>query len=149
MTEIIRLATLEDASNLVKLFDDLGYPSTSQQIYSRLKNLLLHPDYFILVLEADKKIIGLCGLCKMMFFEHDDYYMRILAFVIDNNYRNQGYGKKLLKESEKFSINQSCSIITLNSGNRTERINAHKFYTSNGYSSKSTGFTKKISPKHK
>ena len=37
-----------------------------------------------------------------------------------------------------------CKAITLNSGNRTERDNAHKFYKRNGFDNKSSGFSKNL-----
>ncbi|ULG74543.1 GNAT family N-acetyltransferase [Macrococcus brunensis] len=133
-----------DADKLSKLFAELGYPCSTEKITTRLEQLIVHPDYYLLVLENDHQIIGFCGMCKMMFFEHEGYYMRILAFVIDSDYRKHGYGSKLLRDAENFALMQGCNIITLNSGNREERNIAHQFYQSNGYNIKSSGFIKEI-----
>lgn len=50
----------------------------------------------------------------------------------------------LLNESEMLATQLGCKAITLNSGNRTERDNAHKFYKRNGFENKSSGFAKSI-----
>ncbi len=70
--------------------------------------------------------------------------MRLLAFVINSNYREEGYGTLLLKESEILATQLGCKAITLNSGNREERDNAHSFYKNNGFENKSSGFSKSI-----
>ena len=58
--------------------------------------------------------------------------MRILAFVINSKYRNSGFGKILLNDSERLSKQLNCKAITLNSGNRNERIQAHRLYSKMG-----------------
>lgn len=83
-------------------------------------------------------------MCKMMFYENDGNYMRILSFVVNLNFRGNGLGSLLLKESEKLADKLNCKVITLNSGIRTERETAHKFYKANGFESKYYGFLKRI-----
>lgn len=70
--------------------------------------------------------------------------MRLLAFVINSNHREEGYGTLLLKESEILATQLGCKAITLNSGNREERDKAHSFYKNNGFENKSSGFSKSI-----
>ena len=98
----------------------------------------------MLLLFEDEKIIGFSGMCKMMFYENGGDYMRILAFVVNSNFRGNGLGSLLLKESERLADKLNCKTITLTSGIRTERENAHKFYKANGFESKSYGFSKSI-----
>lgn len=133
-----------DSSKLVTLFDDLGYPSDSNAIKKRLENLLNHNDYYALVLEYDNKIVGLCGFCKMYMFESDQSYIRILAFVIDSDYRGNKLGSKLLQATEDIALQLESPIVTFNSSNRQERDVAHQFYKNNGYSIKSSGFIKNL-----
>ncbi|RXK19177.1 GNAT family N-acetyltransferase [Macrococcus sp. DPC7161] len=141
---MIRKLKEDDILKLTKLFKTLGYPIELTTDKHRFINLLNHPDYHMLVIEKEDRIIGFCGMCKMLFFEKNGCYMRILAFVIDEDYQNQGYGKLLLEESEKLAKDLTCDIITLNSGNRKERNNAHKFYINNGYRIKASGFVKSL-----
>lgn len=141
---MIRKLKEDDILKLTKLFKTLGYPIELPKDKHRFINLLNHPDYHMIVIEKEDRIIGFCGMCKMLFFEKNGCYMRILAFVIDEDYQNNGYGKLLLKEAEKLAKDLSCDVITLNSGNREERDNAHKFYLNNGYITKTSGYVKSL-----
>ncbi|SUM03158.1 Acetyltransferase, GNAT family protein [Staphylococcus devriesei] len=80
----------------------------------------------------------------MLFYERNGKYMRVLAFVINSNYRGLGFGNKLLRESENFSKQLNCKVITLNSGDRKERLAAHNLYNNSGYYSTTVGFTKNL-----
>lgn len=88
------------------------------------------------------KIIGFSGMCKMLFYEKDGEYMRILAFVINSKFRSRGYGKKLLTDSEELARSLNCKVITLNSGNRNDRLAAHNLYKNSGYANTTIGFSK-------
>ncbi|MFH4917474.1 MULTISPECIES: GNAT family N-acetyltransferase [Staphylococcus] len=131
-------------NELLALYEDLGYPTIAEDLINRLKKIYSHEDYYLLLLIKDEVIIGLSGMCKMMFYEKNGEYMRLLAFVINSNYREKGYGTLLLKESEMLATQLGCKAITLNSGNREERDNAHSFYKSNGFENKSSGFSKNL-----
>jgi len=109
-----------------------------------LKKIYSHEDYYLLFLIKDDVIIGLSGMCKMMFYEKNGEYMRLLTFVINSNYREKGYGTLLLKESQILATQLGCKAITLNSGNREERDNAHSFYKNNGFEKQSSGFSKSL-----
>lgn len=143
----IKLCSKNDLSNigqLAVLFSELGYGEDEFTLKQRLSKIIDHEDYCMLLLRERGRIIGLSGMCKMMFYEKEGFYMRILAFVIGSEYRNNGNGKRLLEASIKFAKSLDCKTITLNSGNRAERDNAHKFYESCGFTQKSQGFTMDI-----
>ncbi|MGW7904449.1 GNAT family N-acetyltransferase [Staphylococcus xylosus] len=147
MTIEVRLFEEQDLikiKELLVLYKDLGYPTITEDLVNRLKKICSHEDCYLLLLIKDDVIIGLSGLCKMMFYEKKGEYMRLLAFVINSNYRGKGYGRLLLKESEMLATQLGCKAITLNSGNREERDSAHSFYKSNGFENKSSGFSKQL-----
>ena len=135
---------LNKIDELLVLYEDLGYPTIAEDLFNRLNKIYNHEDYYLLLLIKDDVIIGLSGMCKMLFYEKNGEYMRLLAFVINSNYREKGYGTLLLKESEILATQLGCKAITLNSGNREERDNAHSFYKSNGFVNRSSGFSKKL-----
>ena len=147
MTIEIRLFEEQDLikiKELLVLYEDLGYPTITEDLVNRLKKIYIHEDYYLLLLIKDDVIIGLSGMCKMMFYEKNGEYMRLLTFVINSNYREKGYGTLLLKESQILATQLGCKAITLNSGNREERDNAHSFYKNNGFEKKSSGFSKSL-----
>ncbi|MDW4140924.1 GNAT family N-acetyltransferase [Staphylococcus saprophyticus] len=135
---------LNKINELLVLYEYLGYPTIAKDLLIRLKNIFNHQDYYLLLLVKDDVIIGLSGMCKMMFYEKNGEYMRVLAFVINTDHREKGYGRLLLKESEMLATQLGCKAITLNSGNREERDSAHSFYKSNGFENKSSGFSKNL-----
>ncbi|MFC6401193.1 GNAT family N-acetyltransferase [Mammaliicoccus sciuri] len=129
---------------LLQLYNELGYPTTRKDLIHRLTKINNHKDYYMMLLFEDEKIIGFSGMCKMMFYENNGDYMRILAFVINSNFRQYGLGSFLLNESEKMAEKLNCKAMTLTSGIRIERENAHKFYISNGFECTSYGFFKNM-----
>ncbi|MCD8849039.1 GNAT family N-acetyltransferase [Staphylococcus arlettae] len=141
---LLKESDLNKIEELLVLYMDLGYPTATKDLLSRLNKIYKHEDYYLLLLIKDDVIIGFSGMCKMLFYEKNGEYMRLLAFVINSNYRGQGYGTFLLKESELLATQLGCKVITLNSGNKTERDNAHNFYEKYGFEKKSSGFSKSL-----
>ncbi|SFA50862.1 N-acetylglutamate synthase, GNAT family [Parageobacillus thermantarcticus] len=141
----IRKAVIKDVPELASLMEQLGYPTTVESMTIRFNNIESNPSYHTLVAEMNGKVVGMIGLCTGVLYEKDGLYARVIAFVVDSNYRNKGIGKLLIKEAERWARNQGAHSIVLNSGNRPERKNAHEFYKHMGYIEKSTGFAKSLS----
>ncbi len=87
----------------------------------------------------------MAGATTGYFYEHDGGYVRILAFVVKADFRNQGIAKRLLQAVEDWAKQIKAATLVLNSGNRPEREAAHVFYIKQGFEAKSTGFVKKLS----
>jgi len=140
----IREACSSDIPQLAYLMGQLGYSTLIEQMRIRFEKISAEPSYHTLVIEVEGKVVGMSGLCTGFFYELDGIYVRIVAFVVDDTYRNQGLGKLLLAESEKWARSKGAVGIVLNSGNRTERLAAHAFYKAMGYRDKSIGFAKQL-----
>jgi GNAT superfamily N-acetyltransferase len=140
----IREATINDIPELVVLMKQLGYPTTVDKMKFRFNAISSNSNYHTLVADYDGKVVGMAGLCTNPFYEFDGSYVRIVAFVVDANYRKKGIGKKLIQEAESWARKQGAISIGLNSGNREERKEAHQFYLNMGYKDKSIGFTKNL-----
>ncbi|MFS0824684.1 N-acetyltransferase family protein [Bacillus sp. 1P02SD] len=140
----IREATVYDIEELTSLVEQLGYPTTIENMKTRFSNIESSPDYHTLVASYDGKIVGMIGIVKGYYYELDGFYVRIVALVVDSNYRNKGIGKKLLEEAESWARIIGATGIGINSGNRPERVKAHRFYKNMGYVEKSIGFAKSL-----
>ncbi|GIN72644.1 N-acetyltransferase [Bacillus sp. J14TS2] len=140
----IREATVNDIEVLTSLMEQLGYPTTIESMKTRMNHIEASPDYHTLLASYDGKVIGMIGLVKGYYYEMDGFCIRIVAFVVDSNYRGKGIGKKLLAEAESWARKIGATGIGLNSGNRPERFTAHKLYKSMGYIEKSIGFAKSL-----
>lgn len=140
----IRSMTRNDSNNMEVLMNQLGYPSTNQKIQSRLDKILDLPNYETFVAEINGELVGFVGMCKQIAYEFDQPYVRVLALVVHEDYRRKNIGQNLMLEVEEWAKKNNCIAITLNSGNREERIAAYNFYKKLGYIGKSTGFSKTL-----
>lgn len=138
----IRSMTLKDINNMDLLMKQLGYPSSNQKIQERFNKILNIPNYETFVAEVNGELVGFVGMCKQTAYEFDEPYVRLLALVVHDDYRRKNIGQNLMLAVEDWAKKNDCIAIILNSGNREERIAAHKFYKSLGYLKKSTGFSK-------
>ena len=141
----IRYANATDLSDITFLITELGYESTEGEVTSRLSKLSSNPDYHTLVAEMDNQVIGLLGLHIGLAYEFNGCYGRIICLVVNQQYRKNGIGKQLLARAKETVIGQGGSAMILNSGNKTDREDAHKFYLKNGFTAKSTGFVMRFS----
>ncbi|MBB4826311.1 GNAT superfamily N-acetyltransferase [Sporosarcina luteola] len=144
MNIAVRKLLEQDYEALVKLFKELGYPSSQGAIEQRFNLLNQQGSYYSFVAVDEGQVVGFAGVCQMFQFERDGSYARVLAFVIDANVRKRGIGTVLLKSVEEWARQNNCHSITLNSGNREERLAAHSFYETNGYVRRSSGFSKSL-----
>jgi len=141
---IIRDALVEDIEALTLLMADLGYPTSVTDMKARFESIAAHPDYKTIVAVLDNEVVGMAGLCKGIYYEMNGTYMRILAFVVKQDYRNMGIGRQLIAVAENWAVEQGLNIVIINSGNRDERLASHAFYHEMGYAIKSLGFVKKL-----
>ena len=136
----IRYAKKEDVGDITLLMSELGYEAAESEVKYRLSKLDKNPDYHTIVAEIDKKVVGLMGLHIGLAYEVSGCYGRVVCLVVNNQFRKNGIGKQLIARAKQIVTEQGGSAIVLNSGNRTEREDAHKFYLKNGFAAKSTGF---------
>lgn len=138
----IRKATINDVPVLAELMEQLGYSTTIQSMTSRFRHIELNPDYHTFVATVNEEVIGMIGLIKCFYYQMDGVYVKIAALVVDSRFRNEGVGKQLVHEAEKWAKSLGATGMSVNSGNRPERLDAHRFYKKMGYEDKSTGFAK-------
>jgi len=141
---IIRPAVEVDIPELASLMNELGYPTSTQEMRIRYMALAAHPDYTTWVAEMDNQVIGMIGLIRQLYYEKNGIYIRIGALVINSHYRKKGIGKLLMQKAGEWAVETGASQVLLNSGNREERKDAHAFYQHLGFEPKTTGFVKTI-----
>ncbi|MEQ2528315.1 GNAT family N-acetyltransferase [Bacillaceae bacterium CLA-AA-H227] len=144
MTVEIRKANIHDIPALASLMEQLGYPTTIESMNLRFRHIELNPDYHTFVASINGEVVGMIGLIKSFYYQLDGVYVRIVALVVDSRYRNEGIGKSLVEQAENWAKSLGAIGMSVNSGNRPERVNAHRFYKNMGYVDKSTGFAKSL-----
>lgn len=137
---LIRQANKNDIDkNLLKLYIDGFYMHYNQRkdIFSNketedLKNnlidLLENPNEILFVIEKNKNIIGYAAL---QIKDKTTKSIWLDEIIIDDNYKNNGYGKRLIDEISKFAKENECQRIELNCWSFND--GALKFYDKLGF----------------
>jgi len=127
---MIRTAKREDISAVYGLIKQLSrHNFTNEQFYDcYLYNL---ERGCVIVYEKNNNIYG----CIVFNIHYHLHYSRktaeIVNLVVDENARNSGIGKELLKAFEKIAIENGCVCIEVDSGKYREA--AHRFYKREGF----------------
>src|ERR1041385_1260861 len=124
----IRKFQSNDILDLTDLTNELGYPTTIEQMTLRMKAIIHLDNYWTFVAELNSRVVGYIGLNLNHFWEQDGYFIRIQALVVKKEYRRLGIGQKLIEQSEILARQVGAKLILLNCGNRDERKSAHSFY---------------------
>jgi GNAT superfamily N-acetyltransferase len=122
----IRNATSSDAPALAELITQLGYPTTPEQMQTRLPPLLVEPINGTFVAELDGRVIGMIGLRIDRAHEYDGVQGRILALVVDESARGKGIGSALVAAGERWARERGAAKIVVTTAKHRERT--HDFY---------------------
>lgn len=127
----IREPQPEDCEKMAELAQQLGYPSTPQEIESRLARMQDGKQYAVYVAVLDEgEIAGWIGAYLFLSVELDSS-VEISGLVVDQKVRSCGIGKLLLDAAERWALRGGCDTIAVRS--KVERHDAHRFYEQNGY----------------
>ena len=143
----IRKANMEDFARINKLFwqSDCLHYNNEPYIYEKtndgcrtreyIESIINDKANIFVVLEKEKEIIGFLFASEEtkghLPFHKKRKYMVIDNIVIDENYRNNGYGEKLLNYIIEYSKNGKYNDIVLNVYRFNE--NAIKLYEKKGF----------------
>lgn len=107
----IRLAKLDDAEALAKLADQLGYPSTVEQVRRRFEALAEKSDEnAVFIAEANGKILGWVH-AHLYSLLVDDPETEIGGLVVDEAVRGQRIGELLMQATEAWTLEKGCSSV--------------------------------------
>lgn len=135
---IVRPAQLEDVPRLTVLAAQLGYPTTEDELRTRLEALMPEADHAIFVaVDAEKHVTGWISLFVYRPLMRDPLVM-VAGLVVDEAYRGQGIGRLLMKRAEAWAYERDCEGIYLKSN--VKRVQSHAFYEKLGYRNTKTQF---------
>lgn len=121
----------DDSRDVAVLCAQLGYPSSEDQVRSRLNSLTGHRDQGLFVAEApDGKVVGWVHVLGMRLLESDPF-AEIGGLVVDQDHRGQGFGQALLGEAERWASKKGFADVRLRSN--VIRAEAHQFYLKQRY----------------
>lgn len=134
MTNIlIRHAVISDLAALVPLMERLGYPTSKEDLKIRLTEYIENKDYGVAVACSEDRVVGWVAWSRSSFLVTDKTRFRIEGIVVDEGYRQEGIGKKLMNFIENVAKQYTPSVIEATSGLRREKDGSHEFYKSLGY----------------
>ncbi|HVB07707.1 MAG TPA: GNAT family N-acetyltransferase [Candidatus Acidoferrales bacterium] len=140
----IRVARLSDAPQLAPLVGQLGYPSTPEQVASRLRGILADSEHIIFVAERQNGEIAGYLDAFVMRTAASEVRAEIAGLVVHEASRSQNIGRMLMARAEDWAREKGCSECGLRSNVTRER--AHRFYENLGYrvNKTQTSFRKRL-----
>lgn len=142
----IREAKVEDIEQMTKLLQQVAkLHSDNRTDIFKEKEISDYGDWAKVLLEDDEKIVMIaekekiiCGVmvCKMRVIENhvnfkDSKILSIDEICVDEKYRKEGIGTKLIEEAKKLAKDNNCNRLELNCWEFNE--NAMNFYFKQGF----------------
>jgi GNAT superfamily N-acetyltransferase len=114
--------------------------------YDGMKKMLDHnltsPDHFYIVAAHGPRVIGFCSLTVKHNLWLQDLLGNVDEMVVDENYRGQGIGKKLMQRITEIAVQNNCKQLELESSFHREK--AHTFYEELGFEKRAFLFSKPL-----
>jgi GNAT superfamily N-acetyltransferase len=127
----MRAALPADAPAIAKLCDQLGYPSTADQVTHRLRRL--EQD------SADVVLVATLSGGEIVGWIHVGVVLRVMAepfaeicgLVVDEPHRGTGIGRAMLDAATRWAGENGCTRMRIRSN--VLRQQTHRVYTDLGY----------------
>jgi GNAT superfamily N-acetyltransferase len=127
----IRAAQAPDHARMAELAGQLSYPSAPEEIARRLQGINGSADAAVFVAELESgEIAGWIAVFVYRTVEADAR-AEVSGLVVDERFRSQRVGERLLAGAEEWARDAGCQAIGLRSNVIRER--AHAFYERHGY----------------
>ena len=127
----IRPAEMTDASGIVHVMAELGYPSTSEEMAERLVRVQSAPSDLVLVADRQGDIVGLLSIHLIPMLHANGTTGRVTAFVVSDDHRGKGIGSGLMRAAQDWAWSNNCRKLEVTPG--PERTRAHEFYERMGF----------------
>lgn len=138
---MIREARTGDAVGLSALLDELGFPTTPEEVIARLEALPGLRDFVLVAIRNDLPV-GLLSVHVMNTLHRPAPVGRLTALVVRREARGQGIGRALVGVAEHLLAARGCGLVEV-TGN-FKLVEAHEFYKTLGYGATSFRFGKNL-----
>lgn len=127
----VRVARVEDDGAIGRLATELGYPSSTGEARSRLRDLLELRDHQVYVAATrEGEVVGWVHVFGSRTLVSEPF-AEVGGLVVSEQNRGKGVGTLLLRVSEEWAKASGYSVMRVRS--RVIRTEAHKFYEDRGY----------------
>lgn len=143
---IIREAKLEDAGGIAQLSDELGYPTTLEDVRLSISQIIeSQQNQSFVALSLDETVIGWIHVFVTIRLTSEPF-AEIGGIVVAETHQRRGIGKALLANAKKWA--QTNGLTKLRVRSQTSRNDAHRFFINNGFqlSKNQTVFDKPLNP---
>ena len=96
----------------------------------------------MLVAEIGGRVVGCLSTSTMIVLHRPAPVGRISMMVVDERYRSQGIGARMIAAAEELLVSKGCQLVEVTSNLR--RVDAHRFWERNGYERTSARFAKQV-----
>ena len=143
MTESkIRRATASDAAAIARLLDQLGYPTTDDDVPRRLDRMIVDGRTRVLLAERDKKVVGLATVHILSVLNRPRDVAWLTLLVVDEAARGTGVGRRLVDAVEDFARQSGCERLSVTT--HKDRTDACAFYIRVGLEQTGSRFGKML-----
>ena len=125
-----RRARTDDAPHLLGLVEQLGYPSSLEDLRSRLELVLAREDHAVFVAEEEGALLGWIHVLAFDSLATERCAL-VGGLVVDETRRRSGLGRGLVALAEDWSRAHGLDVLRLRS--RESRTGAHRFYERLGF----------------
>jgi len=147
---VIRFAVEVDADAISFLLGELGHPLEAARVVEKLAALRGSSLDRVWVAEfppdvppdGRRGLAGLLSFHAFPMFHTPGNLGRITALVVHPGLRGKGIGRRLVAVAERFARDCGCERLELTSG--AHRHDAHRFYTTLGFSPRPVRFVKDL-----
>ena len=102
---------MADARALLPLVNQLGYPTTEENLIARIALYQQSPFDRSWIAIQNEQIIGCIALHLYDLFHSTERYARIVSLIVRDTHRRQGIGKKLIARAERYALRKNCSSL--------------------------------------
>ncbi len=119
--------------SLIPLLDQLGYPTTEEDLRRRYKQCQAKGEIGVRISVMDEKVIGFVAWSRVPLLISDKMRYHIDALGVDEAYRGKGIGKALLQYVEQQAERDRPAFLDLISGQHRAAKGTHAFYKKLGF----------------
>lgn len=131
MNVSLRPASLDDATAIVHLLRELGYPGAEAFIERRLRELQSRTDTLLQVAEVGGVVVGVIALQFVPQLALPRDFCRVTYLCVAGGARGLGIGARLEAWAQDEARLRNCHRIELHCN--AHRVDAHRFYDGLGY----------------
>ena len=139
----IRSAEPGDKTALSRLLEQLGYPTSADEIPERIEKLHARPGTTVLVAEDDREVLGVVTVHLFQSIHAREPVAWLTTLVVEETARGRGVGSALVARAEDWAIQNGAVRMSLTSALR--RKDAHDFYKARDYEHTGVRLTKVFS----